>query len=67
MVSRSGALIAVSLVLLAGASLAIAKDTMSSTKYSIKGDELEGCECTSVCPCIFSADATADQCRGIVG
>jgi hypothetical protein len=68
MVSRTGAWIAVPFILLAGAGLAAAKDAApAATKYSVKGDQFEGCECTSVCPCIFSADATADQCRGLMG
>jgi hypothetical protein len=34
--------------------------------YLVSGDQFEGCECNSVCQCIFSKDATFDQCRGIV-
>ncbi len=33
--------------------------------YHLKGDYFEGCECTSVCPCVWSKDATFDQCRGL--
>jgi|GEM_PF-2736510 len=50
-----------------GTTVASAKDTTPGSKYEIKGNELEGCECTSVCPCIWSADATADQCRNLLG
>src|SRR5438128_787559 len=32
----------------------------------VKGDQFEGCECDVYCPCVFSKDATADQCRAIV-
>jgi hypothetical protein len=34
--------------------------------YSVKGEEFEGCECDIYCPCIWSKDASADQCRGIL-
>jgi hypothetical protein len=34
-------------------------------RYLIAGDEFEGCECSSVCPCIWSSDATFDECRGL--
>lgn len=34
--------------------------------YVLKGDYLEGCECNSVCPCIWSHDASNDQCRAIM-
>jgi hypothetical protein len=62
---RSAMLLGGMLVALTG--LASAKGANSASKYEIKGNELEGCECTSVCPCIWSADATADQCRTLVG
>jgi len=33
--------------------------------YSVKVHEFEGCECNSVCPCVFSSDTTFGNCRGI--
>jgi hypothetical protein len=36
-----------------------------AVKYAVKVHEFEGCECTSVCPCIFSRDTTFGNCRGI--
>ena len=39
----------------------------AAPRYQIAGDEFEGCECNSVCACIWDADATYDQCRGILG
>lgn len=36
------------------------------TAYRIAGQEFEACECEAVCPCVFSNDATADQCRAIL-
>jgi hypothetical protein len=38
----------------------------AKTKYSVKGDQFEACECEAVCPCIFQKDATMDQCRALV-
>jgi len=37
----------------------------ASVKYSVKVHEFEGCECNSVCPCVFSSDDTYGDCRGI--
>jgi len=36
-----------------------------SVNYSVKVHEFEGCECNSVCPCVFSSDTTYGDCRGI--
>ena len=36
-----------------------------SVKYAVKVHEFEGCECNSVCPCVFSSDTTFGDCRGI--
>jgi hypothetical protein len=32
--------------------------------YILKGDQVEGCECESVCPCVFAHDVTFADCRG---
>jgi hypothetical protein len=32
--------------------------------YTLKGDQVEGCECSSVCPCVFAHDVTFADCRG---
>jgi hypothetical protein len=37
----------------------------AGSKYAVKGVQVEGCECDSVCPCIFSKDTTHGDCRGI--
>ena len=37
-----------------------------STGYAVKVHEFEGCECNSVCPCVFSSDTTFGDCRAIV-
>jgi hypothetical protein len=34
--------------------------------YQVSLHQFEGCECDSVCPCIFSKDATQKDCRGIM-
>jgi hypothetical protein len=34
--------------------------------YVLKGDQVEGCECMSVCPCVFAHDVTFNDCRGIM-
>ena len=34
--------------------------------YWVKGHEFEGCECESVCPCIFSRDTSYGDCRGFM-
>jgi len=35
--------------------------------YVLKGDQVEGCECASVCPCVFAHDVTFNDCRGTMG
>jgi hypothetical protein len=32
--------------------------------YQLKGEQVEGCECSSVCPCVFAHDVTFNDCRG---
>jgi len=34
-------------------------------EYAVNVHEFEGCECNSVCPCVFSSDTTFGDCRGI--
>jgi hypothetical protein len=34
--------------------------------YVMKGEQVEGCECASVCPCVFAQDVTFADCRGIM-
>jgi len=40
--------------------------TMAKAKspYVLKGEQVEGCECASVCLCVFSNDVTFSDCRG---
>ena len=37
----------------------------AAVNYAVKIHEFEGCECNSVCPCVFSSDTTFVDCRGI--
>lgn len=37
-----------------------------ATGYLLSGDEFESCECDIYCPCIFSKDASFDQCRALI-
>jgi hypothetical protein len=33
--------------------------------YHVRVHQFEGCECDSVCPCVFSKDTTRGDCRGL--
>jgi hypothetical protein len=50
------------------ATTASAPPPMAKAKasYVLKGDQVEGCECLSVCPCVFAHDVTFNDCRGIM-
>jgi hypothetical protein len=37
--------------------------TASNTKWKIEGDYFEGCNCDSICPCIFKADPDEGYCN----
>ena len=37
------------------------------TTYRLKAHEFEGCECNSVCPCIFSRDTSYGDCKVLMG
>lgn len=38
----------------------------SGASGGVRGDHVEACECDTYCPCVFSKDATAGECRGIM-
>jgi hypothetical protein len=45
------------------------RSTDSSTTMGqnhVVGDYVEGCECRSVCPCLWKEDATFDDCRAVM-
>jgi hypothetical protein len=49
--------------------LGCARDTRSESKpaaYQIQGEEAEGCECDSVCPCVWEKDVTFQDCRSVL-
>ena len=37
--------------------------TASNIKWKIEGDYFEGCNCDSICPCIFKADPDEGYCN----
>src|SRR5215510_14854502 len=38
----------------------------AKSPYAIAGDFVEGCECDSVCPCVFAHDVTFNDCLATV-
>lgn len=44
--------------------LALLAQAQDKIEYSFKGEALEACECESVCPCIWTKDASFAECRG---
>jgi len=38
----------------------------AKSPYTMTGDYVEGCECDSVCPCVFAHDVTFNDCRATV-
>ena len=51
---------------LAASSQEEAQTASESVHYSVKVQEFEGCECESVCPCVFSKDTTYGDCRAML-
>lgn len=43
-----------------------AKPSPGGKTYLVRGHQFDGCECDSVCPCIFSKDTSHGDCRGIM-
>jgi hypothetical protein len=37
--------------------------TAANTKWNLEGDYFEGCNCDSICPCIFKADPDEGFCN----
>ncbi|HZE97792.1 MAG TPA: DUF1326 domain-containing protein [Planctomycetota bacterium] len=48
------------------AMLAMMTLTQDKAEYSFKGEAFEGCECSAVCPCVWTKDTTFGDCRGTV-
>jgi len=38
----------------------------AKSPYEMKGDQVEACECSSVCPCVFANETTFGDCRGVM-
>ena len=34
--------------------------------WKLEGDYFEGCNCKSICPCIFKLDSTEGECKVVV-
>jgi hypothetical protein len=42
------------------------KPAAGGKSYHVRIHQFEGCECESICPCIFSKDTSHGDCRGIM-
>jgi hypothetical protein len=38
----------------------------AAESFQVKGEQFEGCQCDTYCPCVFSKDATFGECRALV-
>ena len=63
MLASFGALIALSFV---GCATESSKPAAGGKNYHVRLHQFEGCECDSICPCIFSKDTTHGDCRGLM-
>jgi hypothetical protein len=52
--------------LVVAAGLTLAQDKPKGPEYLVRGEHIEGCECESVCPCVFTNDTTYGDCRGVI-
>ena len=43
----------------------MAKNNNSSQNWRLEGDYFDGCNCKSICPCIFALDPTEGDCKGL--
>ena len=41
------------------------KTNKNNLKWRLEGDYFDGCNCKSICPCIFSLDPTEEDCKGL--
>ena len=41
------------------------KTDENSPDWRLEGDYFDGCNCKSICPCIFALDPTEGNCRGV--
>jgi len=59
-------LLALSAVSFLGCASEPAKSAPGGKNYQARVHQFEGCECDSICPCVFSKDTTHGDCRGIL-
>jgi uncharacterized protein DUF1326 len=41
------------------------KTNENSPDWRLEGDYFDGCNCKSICPCIFALDPTEGDCKGL--
>ena len=41
------------------------KTNENSPDWRLEGDYFDGCNCKSICPCIFALDPTEGNCKGV--
>ena len=41
------------------------KTNENSPAWRLEGDYFDGCNCKSICPCIFTLDPTEGNCKGV--
>jgi len=44
----------------------MAKNSNNGTTWRLEGDYFEGCNCKSICPCLFKLDPTEGECKVVV-
>ena len=44
----------------------MAKSSNNGSNWKLEGDYFEGCNCASICPCIFKLDSTEGECKIVV-
>ena len=59
-------ILAVTAISLLGCATPAAKPAEGGKAYQAHIHQFEGCECNSICPCIFSKDTSHGDCRGIM-
>src|SRR5689334_15969051 len=61
----SGSALALLLLAAVGCATEASKPTAGGKGHHVRVHQFEGCECDSVCPCVFSKDTTHGDCRGL--
>lgn len=41
----------------------MAKNSNNTTNWRLEGDYFEGCNCKSICSCVFMMDPTEGECK----